>query len=122
MTPQERRRAQRQVAAKLKKGESPLGGKFREIVRRASARGPLFHSLDDAIKYAQSAGKPTFIVARGTPRDKARYKSSARWLSLGGLSDPNYHEYSRGGYRQQERELFGEATSYRVMQSVGHTA
>lgn len=122
MTPSERRAAQRRTAKLLKKGESPLGGKYREIVQKAVAKGTLFKSLDAAIEYAQSVGIPTFIVAHGTARDKAKYKSAPRWLALGGMTDPSFHAWNKGGYQQNERELFGEATSYRVMRNVGHAA
>jgi len=124
MTPAERKRAQRRVAQQLKKGESPLGGKYREIVQKQIARGQLFKSLDDAIEYAKTLGKPSFIVARGIPKSnmQGKYGGKARWLSLGGMTDPNFHEWSTRGYLQNQKEYFGKVTSYRVMAEVGKPA
>lgn len=115
-TAAQRRQAQRATAKALAEGRSPLGGEFRSIVQRASARGPTFRDLNKAVDYAKSLGKHSYIVARGNPREQFKYGKN-RWLAINSFSDPNFYEWSRRGIHQRQEELFtGDPTIYRVIE------
>lgn len=114
-----RRAAQRRNAKAVKSGRSLIGdiGKF---FRSSRSRGPTFHTLGGAIKYASQlpGGQASHIIGRGVHQHSSnRYTQGDKgWASLSEWALPGYYDISGEDIEDEnERQFEDGAESFRVI-------
>jgi hypothetical protein len=114
-----RRAAQRRNAKAVRSGRSLIAdiGKF---FRSSKARGPTFHTLEGALKYAAQLpdNQASHIIGRGQHRYSSnRYTEGDKgWASLSEWALPGYYDISYDDILDEDqRQFLDGADTFRVV-------